>query len=223
MEAIPVVVSAVAVVVSLYLQYLKKRPSHRSLPSFDVVSPLYRVLLPYRMSLLPRLRSRFTGLATQPCVPVAVGIVCVSRTAEVRARRAPPAVSCLNGRDSFAGFLSGETPIPRDTVRRTDGRLNWCVAKIFDRPKDGGTVCRRVAVRGRIHADRYPSIGIVLIPAINKNNSMMKLLSAALLVAGASAFAPQQHGGRAAMTLSAERSASMPFMNRPPLVSGCCC
>jgi hypothetical protein len=50
---------------------------------------------------------------------------------------------------------------------------------------------------------------------------MMKLatLSAALLAGSASAFAPAQQSGRAMTTLSAEKSQSLPFMNRPALVS----
>jgi len=50
---------------------------------------------------------------------------------------------------------------------------------------------------------------------------MMKFaaLSALLLAGSASAFAPAQQQGRAAVALNAERSKSLPFMNRPPLVS----
>lgn len=45
------------------------------------------------------------------------------------------------------------------------------------------------------------------------------ILSAAFM-ASASAFAPAQQAGRVATTsLNAERSKSLPFMNRPPLVS----
>eukprot|EP00525_Craspedostauros_australis_P008879 CAMPEP_0198115658 /NCGR_PEP_ID=MMETSP1442-20131203/6683_1 /TAXON_ID= /ORGANISM="Craspedostauros australis, Strain CCMP3328" /LENGTH=222 /DNA_ID=CAMNT_0043773203 /DNA_START=190 /DNA_END=858 /DNA_ORIENTATION=+ len=51
---------------------------------------------------------------------------------------------------------------------------------------------------------------------------MMKYtaLVAALLSASASAFAPAQSNTRAAVSLNAERSKSMPFMNRPALLDG---
>jgi len=49
---------------------------------------------------------------------------------------------------------------------------------------------------------------------------MMKFAAlATLLVGAASAFAPQQQG-RASVSLNAERSKSLPFMNRPPLLDG---
>jgi hypothetical protein len=51
---------------------------------------------------------------------------------------------------------------------------------------------------------------------------MMKSTAAlvALLSASASAFAPAQQSARSsAVSLNAERSKSLPFMNRPPLVS----
>ena len=50
---------------------------------------------------------------------------------------------------------------------------------------------------------------------------MMKFaaIAAALLAGSASAFAPAQQQGRAVVSLNAERSKSLPFMNRPPLVS----
>ena len=41
----------------------------------------------------------------------------------------------------------------------------------------------------------------------------------ALLSASASAFAPAQQSGRSVTSLNAERSKSLPFMNRPALVS----
>jgi hypothetical protein len=49
----------------------------------------------------------------------------------------------------------------------------------------------------------------------------MKLatLTAALLASSAAAFAPAQQSGRAMTTLQAEKSQSLPFMNRPALVS----
>ena len=50
---------------------------------------------------------------------------------------------------------------------------------------------------------------------------MMKYaaLVAALLSASASAFAPAQQSARSVVSLNAEKSKSLPFMNRPPLVS----
>lgn len=51
---------------------------------------------------------------------------------------------------------------------------------------------------------------------------MMKFaaLSAALLAGSASAFAPSVNNGRASLVLNAEKSASLPFMNRPALLDG---
>jgi len=43
---------------------------------------------------------------------------------------------------------------------------------------------------------------------------------AALLVASASAFAPQAQKGRSSFALTAEKSKSLPFMNRPLLLDG---
>lgn len=48
---------------------------------------------------------------------------------------------------------------------------------------------------------------------------MMKLATIALLAGSAYSFAPAQQSGRAVTSLNAERSKSLPFMNRPPLVS----
>ena len=45
------------------------------------------------------------------------------------------------------------------------------------------------------------------------------LFSAALLAGSASAFSPAQQGSRAATSLNAEMSKSLPFMKRPALVS----
>ena len=49
----------------------------------------------------------------------------------------------------------------------------------------------------------------------------MKFVSAvfAALVGSAAAFAPAASSGRANVALAAEKSASLPFLNRPPLVS----
>ena len=47
----------------------------------------------------------------------------------------------------------------------------------------------------------------------------MKLAVASLLAGSALAFAPAQQGARVATTLNAEKSKSLPFMNRPALVS----
>lgn len=47
----------------------------------------------------------------------------------------------------------------------------------------------------------------------------MKLAAAALLIAGASAFAPAPNSHRAMTALSAEKSQALPFMNKPELVS----
>jgi hypothetical protein len=41
----------------------------------------------------------------------------------------------------------------------------------------------------------------------------------ALLVGSAAAFAPAQQSSRAATSVQAEKSVSLPFMNRPKLVS----
>ena len=48
---------------------------------------------------------------------------------------------------------------------------------------------------------------------------MMKFATLAALVASASAFAPAQQSARSSVALNAERSKSLPFMNRPALVS----
>jgi hypothetical protein len=40
-----------------------------------------------------------------------------------------------------------------------------------------------------------------------------------LLAASASAFAPSSFNGRLSTAVAAEKSQSLPFMNRPPLVS----
>jgi len=48
---------------------------------------------------------------------------------------------------------------------------------------------------------------------------MMKFAALALLAGSASAFAPAQQSGRAMTTLQAEKSVSLPFMNRPAMVS----
>lgn len=49
---------------------------------------------------------------------------------------------------------------------------------------------------------------------------MMKFAAvAALLASSASAFAPAQQSARSVTSLNAERSKSLPFMNRPALVS----
>lgn len=45
-------------------------------------------------------------------------------------------------------------------------------------------------------------------------------LSAALLAGSASAFAPSASNGRTSLSLQAEKSASLPFLNRPPLLDG---
>lgn len=47
----------------------------------------------------------------------------------------------------------------------------------------------------------------------------MKFVAAAALLASASAFAPAQQSARSVTALNAERSKSLPFMNRPALVS----
>ena len=48
---------------------------------------------------------------------------------------------------------------------------------------------------------------------------MMKFATLAAVVASASAFAPAQQSARTSVELNAERSKSLPFMNRPALVS----
>eukprot|EP00980_Cylindrotheca_fusiformis_P026441 scaffold16171_cov116-Cylindrotheca_fusiformis.AAC.3 len=49
---------------------------------------------------------------------------------------------------------------------------------------------------------------------------MMKFTAFAALLASASAFAPAQQSARSTVALNAERSKSLPFMNRPPLLDG---
>jgi hypothetical protein len=49
--------------------------------------------------------------------------------------------------------------------------------------------------------------------------TMMKFAALALLASSASAFAPAQQSARAVTSLAADKSASLPFMNRPELVS----
>ena len=51
------------------------------------------------------------------------------------------------------------------------------------------------------------------------HQSTMKLAVASILAGSALAFAPAQQGARVATTLNAEKSKSLPFMNRPALVS----
>lgn len=48
---------------------------------------------------------------------------------------------------------------------------------------------------------------------------MMKFATLAALVASTSAFSPAQQSARSSVALNAERSQSLPFMNRPALVS----
>jgi hypothetical protein len=48
---------------------------------------------------------------------------------------------------------------------------------------------------------------------------MMKFVAAAALLASASAFAPTQQSAHSVTSLNAERSTSLPFLNRPALVS----
>ena len=43
-------------------------------------------------------------------------------------------------------------------------------------------------------------------------------ITSAVLAGSASAFAPA-HKGRASVAINAEKSAALPFLNRPPLVS----
>ena len=52
-----------------------------------------------------------------------------------------------------------------------------------------------------------------------EGSTMMKFATLAALVASASAFAPSQQSARSSVALNAERSKSLPFMNRPALVS----
>jgi hypothetical protein len=47
----------------------------------------------------------------------------------------------------------------------------------------------------------------------------MKFAAISLLAGSAAAFMPVQQSGRAVVSLNAERSKALPFMNRPPLVS----
>ena len=52
---------------------------------------------------------------------------------------------------------------------------------------------------------------------------MMKLAIATLLAGSAAAFAPATGRSSTSVALSAEKSASLPFLNRPALVSYECC
>ena len=52
-----------------------------------------------------------------------------------------------------------------------------------------------------------------------QKETIMKFLVAAAVVASCSAFAPSQQSARSVTALNAERSKSLPFMNRPALVS----
>jgi len=45
-------------------------------------------------------------------------------------------------------------------------------------------------------------------------------LTATLLAGTACAFSPQTNSGRATLSLNAEKSAALPFLNRPPLLDG---
>lgn len=49
---------------------------------------------------------------------------------------------------------------------------------------------------------------------------MVQLATFALILGTASAFSPQTNGGRAAVSLNAEKSAALPFLNRPALLDG---
>ena len=53
------------------------------------------------------------------------------------------------------------------------------------------------------------------------NSTMMKVATLAILAGSASAFAPATPAARSSsvVSLNAEKSASLPFMNRPALVS----
>ena len=48
---------------------------------------------------------------------------------------------------------------------------------------------------------------------------MMKIASLALLAGSAAAFAPAAPAASTSVALNAEKSAALPFLNRPPLVS----
>jgi len=53
-----------------------------------------------------------------------------------------------------------------------------------------------------------------------KHENMMKIAAFVALLAGsASAFAPSATNGRVSTAVAAEKSAALPFMNRPALVS----
>ncbi|KAL3909530.1 MAG: hypothetical protein SGILL_008050, partial [Bacillariaceae sp.] len=66
------------------------------------------------------------------------------------------------------------------------------------------------------------SSGRILQAPTQHQHTMMKTAAAlvALLSASASAFAPAQQSARSSVSLNAERSKSLPFMNRPPLLDG---
>lgn len=49
---------------------------------------------------------------------------------------------------------------------------------------------------------------------------MVQLATFALILGTASAFSPQTNSGRAALSLNAEKSAALPFLNRPALLDG---
>lgn len=52
-----------------------------------------------------------------------------------------------------------------------------------------------------------------------ERSTMMKFTALAALFASASAFAPVQQSAPSSVALNAERSAALPFLNRPALVS----
>jgi len=49
---------------------------------------------------------------------------------------------------------------------------------------------------------------------------MVQLATFALILGTASAFCPQSNSGRAVLSLNAEKSAALPFLNRPALLDG---
>jgi hypothetical protein len=75
-------------------------------------------------------------------------------------------------------------------------------------------VCLPIDERNSLCLSRHPSFRVV-----ETKQKMMKFAAISLLAGSAAAFMPVQQSGRAVVSLNAERSKSLPFMNRPPLVS----
>ena len=71
------------------------------------------------------------------------------------------------------------------------------------------------------HIALRPTMYLHSLPQTLLNSTMMKATTLAILAGSASAFAPATPAARSSsvVSLNAEKSASLPFMNRPALVS----